>query len=415
MGQRVGVLSSVQGVLSFAYLPDYWQQEKAVKISTSFPLQDGPFDHQTTQAFFSGLLPDDYVRKRLARYLGLSERNVFSLLAEIGGECAGAISLYSPGKSPRDDVAPTYRILENEEAHDILSQLDKRPMMAGEEDIRISGAGAQDKLLVAIMDGKIAIPTGSTPSTHIIKPPIRGLQDSVHNEFFCMKLAKMMGFLVPDVEIYWLAGEPYYLVNRYDRHKNTDGFVTRLHQEDFCQALHIPPEQKYENEGGPSVATCFALLEERIRLGVMPGQDKIRLLQAILFNFLIGNGDAHGKNFSLLYAGAGERFAPLYDLLSTIIYGNAFKAKMAMKIGGKYKFQEIGPRQIEVLATISGIHKNFIDKQVKGLSTKIRPYAQSLMEQLNSSPQTASPIYEQIFHVIEKHTHQLKTVTAEMI
>ena len=150
-----------------------------------------------TSSFFSGLLPDEDVRCRLAKYLGLSKENIFSLLKEIGGECAGAISLYPEVIDP-DFETENYRVLDDAEGDDILSSLDKRPLLAGEEGVRISGAGAQNKLIIAFVNGKIAIPTGTAPSTHIIKPAILGIEESVQNEYFCMKLAQKVGLPVPD-------------------------------------------------------------------------------------------------------------------------------------------------------------------------------------------------------------------------
>ncbi|MDP4840521.1 MAG: HipA N-terminal domain-containing protein, partial [Alphaproteobacteria bacterium] len=216
-GIQIGKLYSLKdGELSFAYNKSYLITPKASKLSASLPLQEAPFDHGPTFAFFTGLLPDEYVRRRLARYLGLSEKNTFALLKEIGGECAGAVSLYPEDQSPDKQIKSTYRILENPEAHDILSHLDKRPMLAGEDDIRISGAGAQNKLIISLIRDKVAIPTGNAPSTHIIKPAIKDIAHSVHNEFFCMKLAKAVGLPVPEVYIRWLEHEPYYLIERYD-------------------------------------------------------------------------------------------------------------------------------------------------------------------------------------------------------
>ncbi len=140
------------------------------------------------------------------------------------------------------------------------------------------------------------------------------------------------GAASPRFFIYWLKERPYYLIKRYDRRKNRHGKVIRLHQEDFCQALYLPPEMKYENEGGPTLENCFGLLEERIKTGSMASKNKIILLEGIIFNFLIGNGDAHGKNFSLLYDKNIELLAPFYDLMNTVVYSNRFKVKMAMKI-----------------------------------------------------------------------------------
>lgn len=392
----IGRLSSRQGILNFEYDESYLKKESAVKLSAAFPLQAGTFDHLATSAFFSGLLPDDSVRRRLARYLGISEKNTFALLKEIGGECAGAVSVYQEGHAPDTEQEYRYKVLEDKEAHEILSAINKRPMMVGEEDIRISGAGAQDKLIVALVEGKLAIPMGNTPSTHIIKPAIKDLDNSVFNEFFCLRLAKAMKLDAPEVSVYWLENEPYYLIERYDRRKTQDGKIIRLHQEDFCQALNIPPEQKYENEGGPSLQQCFGLLDARIKRGNMAGVNKLTFLRATIFNFIIGNGDAHGKNFSLLYDGNAEELAPLYDLMNTVVYFDSFKVKMAMKIGGKYKFRDVYPRHFEVLAETVGLKPSFVHSELKKMSETIIPTARELQSKLNSDPLTSSPIYEDI-------------------
>ncbi len=404
-GTQIGKLYSHKGgELSFTYNASYLMTPKASKLSASLPLGEASFGHGTTFSFFTGLLPDEYVRKRLARYLGLSEKNIFALLKEIGGECAGAVSLYPEGHSPGTQTTPTYRILEDSEAHDILAHLDKRPMLAGEEDIRISGAGAQNKLIISLLNGKIAIPTGNTPSTHIIKPAIRDIARSVHNEFFCMKLAKAAGLPVPEVYIHWLEKEPYYLIERYDRVSSKEGDIKRLHQEDFCQALHIPAEQKYESEGGPGLFQCFTFLDQRISSGSMAGRNKITLLEGVIFNFLIGNGDAHGKNFSLLYERETESLAPFYDMMSTVIYTGAFKAKMAMKLAGQSKFKDVVLRHFERLGDDIGFRRDFVRKKVNSLTQKVLAEAVPLRDELNKNLKTASPIYDEILETIIKHS-----------
>lgn len=405
--QFIGKLYSNMATLSFQYDATYVEKKEVLKLSVSLPLQRNAFDHATTAAFFAGLLPDDHVRVQLARTLHLSAKNTFALLKAIGGECAGAVSVYPEGVTPKSAQTPTYKILDLTEATKILSSLDKHPLMAGEEDIRISGAGTQNKLMISFVEGNIAIPTGNTPSTHIIKPAIKDLEASVHNEFFCMRLAQRVGLPVPAVEIFWLQEQPYYLVERYDRKREKNGLVTRLHQEDFCQALHIPPEIKYEDEAGTTLADCFGLLDTRIQLGSMAGKNKLLLLDVVIFNFIIGNGDAHGKNFSLLYHAQQEALAPFYDLLCTMVYSNPHKAKMAMKIGGKYKFKEVQPRHWEQLAEDLGFKPEFVKNKILKLSRQISEEALSLSQALNQNPNTASSIYEKILTVIQQHTKKL--------
>ena len=410
-GQFIGRLYSDNATLSFSYDQRYLDNQNASKLSASFPLGDTVFDHKVTSAFFSGLLPEGNVRMQLAKYLGISERNTFALLKDIGGECAGAVSVYPQGFSPKADDEPTYLVLENNEADAVLTSLDTRPLLVGEEDVRISGAGAQDKLMIAFVDGKIAVPTGNTPSTHIIKPPIKDLEETVHNEFFCMKLADAVGLRVPKAEIFWLKEKPYYLVERYDRKRDESGTIRRLHQEDFCQAMRISPEIKYENEGGPSLEQCFALLDERIGSGSMSGRNKLSLFHGVVFNFLIGNGDAHGKNFSILYEeGEAESLSPFYDLMCTVVYSNAYKARMAMKLGGKYKFKDVAARHWEKLGSALGFRADFVRRQVLIMNDRIVEAAVRLSGELNEKPETASPIYEKITDVINSNQAPMKNL-----
>jgi serine/threonine-protein kinase HipA len=365
----VGELVSEQGKLFFSYDKDYLQTPTARPISTTMPLSFDIYTHSIVAPYFSGLLPDEGVRYRLAKYLQISERNIFGLLQAIGGECAGAVSIKAHPTSTANQES-NYIVLDDKEALDVMRSLEKRPFLVGEDDIRISAAGAQCKLMIGFVDGKIAIPKGSTPSTHIIKPNIPGFEGTVLNEFFCMTLAKRIGLRSPSVQIYKINHTSFYVVERYDRTIYKDQ-ITRLHQEDFCQILNIPPEIKYENEGGPSIIDCFGVMDQFIQLGRMPGIDKLRLLKLIIFNFLIGNTDAHGKNFSVVYQRNGITLAPCYDLLSTVIYSSNAKDKMAMKIGGEYELRQIQPRHWNKLANQIGFKESFVFQQIKKISLDI--------------------------------------------
>lgn len=407
----IGKLTQDRVSLSFAYEEAYLKDKNAVPLSVSMPLTQSSFTGSIVASFFSGLLPDEQVRVRLGRYLGISARNTFALLREIGGDCAGALSLFPEGVSPLSQNAHSFRVLSDTEAWDILSHLDKHPMLAGEEGIRMSGAGAQDKLMIAFVGNNIAIPTENTPSTHIIKPQIKGIEFSVQNEFFCMRLARKVGLSVPEARIFSLNGEVFYLVKRYDRRIEHDGRATRLHQEDFCQALYIAPEQKYENEGGPTLQMCFSLLDEKIKSGFMAGIHKVAFLRAVIFNYLIGNGDAHGKNFSLLYEGQAQSLAPLYDLMCTLVYDHSFKGKMAMKIGGKYAFQDVTLRHFDVLAQQISLKSSFVKKEIQHMCQNILPQACDLIREIEHEGGSPCEIYERIVCVIEKNVGRLKNLT----
>lgn len=314
--------------------------------------------------FFAGVLPEQSQRDVIAKNLGISAKNDFAMLEQIGGECAGAVTFVPAGQtlSQRND---RYRQLDRSEMEEILERLPRRPLLAGEDGIRLSLAGAQDKIAVHVADSEISVPLGGAPSTHILKPAMRRFEGTVFNEALCMKLAALAGLNAAKVEIGKAGAIDYLLVERYDRIPGARS-IERVHQEDFCQALGVVPENKYQNEGGPSLQQCFALVRD---LSAAPVIDLQRLLDAVIYNFLIGNNDAHGKNFSLIYQ-EGTRFAPLYDVLCTVYYPDLSK-KMAMKIGGEYEADKIHARHFEQLAEEAGLAKPLVRRRVTELAEAI--------------------------------------------
>jgi serine/threonine-protein kinase HipA len=250
--------------------------------------------------------------------------------------------------------------LTDKELVEILDELPHRPMLAGRDGIRLSLAGAQDKLPV-IFDGvRIGLPRSGASSSHILKPAIQSVEASVRNEGFCMALAEVMQLKPAKALIHNVNGREYLLVERYDRLIDLKGRRQRLHQEDFCQALGVVPEMKYQNEGGPDLPQCFDIVRRITRPSAL---HVLRLLDYVIFNALIGNHDAHGKNFSLLYLGDATALSPCYDILSTAIYPNLTQ-KMAMKIGSKYKFSEIYARHWEQFAQEAGLAKPQAKKRI---------------------------------------------------
>ncbi|HEU5281594.1 MAG TPA: type II toxin-antitoxin system HipA family toxin [Gammaproteobacteria bacterium] len=345
----VGLLEQDQhGDINFSYAHSWLINASAFQISCSLPLRDATYNRKACRAYFDGLLPEENQRRIIAKNLGISANNDFSMLAKIGGECAGALSFIPHGEKPNNSQL-AYREIKKNELVNILNQLPKRPLLAGELGVRLSLAGVQDKLAVYVESDKTFIPLETSPSTHIIKPDFGFYEGVVYNEAFCMGLAKKVGLNVANVEIKQVENIEYLLIERYDRFRedylNATSIVKRYHQEDFCQAIGVPAIDKYQCDGGPSLKQCFELIR---RESSMPVVDLSRLLQAVLYNLLIGNCDAHGKNFSFLYA-EGLHLSPLYDLLSTVYYKELDK-KMAMKLGGEYHIDRIGLSEIDRLA-----------------------------------------------------------------
>ena len=354
------------GQMSFEYLESWLAQPGAAALSQSLPLRKEGFPAKECRGFFGGILPEESKREIIARNLGISARNDYAMLEQIGGECAGAVTFLPVGQElPKRDYH--YRKLDAKELAGILRELPKRPLLAGEKGIRLSLAGAQDKVAVRIEDEEVSLPLGGAPSTHILKPAVERFAGVVFNEALCMTLATHMNLPAAKVETRKVEDVEYLQVERYDRkHVTIDGApsVERLHQEDFCQAQNIVSELKYQKEGGPSFKQCFTLLRN---VSTAPVLDLANLLDAVIFNYLIGNNDAHGKNFSLLYPDKEIRLAPLYDATSTIYYPE-LNSDMAMRIGREYSADKVTPKDFEQLAGDAGLAKPLVRRRVPELA-----------------------------------------------
>lgn len=398
LGQSVGQLIQADGRLSFSYSPRWLQSPSAQPLSRSLPLRPESFDDKATRPFFAGLLPEGDKRKLVAMALQVSPQNDYALLNGIGGECAGAVTLLEPGQQPTGLPSEQYvRWLDDGELIAILDELPRRPMLAGKDGLRLSLAGAQDKLPVVFVNGHIGLPKQNTPSSHILKPAISAVEGSVYNEGFCMALAMRLKLSVASTSIRRVADRVYLLVERYDRLRQPDGSLQRLHQEDFCQALGVAPEYKYQNEGGPDLTQCFDLIRKATR----PSAPQVlRLLDYVIFNALIGNHDAHAKNFSLIYTRRGTVLAPLYDTLSTAVYAN-LTDKMAMKIGSKYKFTEVQKQHWEQFAQAAGLSPVQVKKRVLTLASLLPSEAVSLRHELTTQDLNHD-ILSEIVGIIER-------------
>lgn len=398
LGQSVGQLIQADGRLSFSYSPRWLQSPSAQPLSRRLPLRPEPFDDKATRPFFAGLLPEEDKRKLVAMALQVSPQNDYALLNGIGGECAGAVTLLEPGQQPTGLPSEQYvRWLDDGELIAILDELPRRPMLAGKDGLRLSLAGAQDKLPVVFVNGHIGLPKQNTPSSHILKPAISAVEGSVYNEGFCMALAMRLKLSVASTSIRRVADRVYLLVERYDRLRQPDGSLQRLHQEDFCQALGVAPEYKYQNEGGPDLTQCFDLIRKATR----PSAPQVlRLLDYVIFNALIGNRDAHAKNFSLIYTRRGTVLAPLYDTLSTAVYAN-LTDKMAMKIGSKYKFTEVQKQHWEQFAQAAGLSPVQVKKRILTLASLLPSEAVSLRHELTTQDLNHD-ILSEIVGIIER-------------
>lgn len=320
-GTRVALIDQERARLRLAYTDDALARYPlgVPLLSLSLPLTSERYTHGLVRPFLDGLLPEDEPRQIVANDLGLFREDTFGLIRVLGRDCAGALVI-----QPADDPPPpnpTTRSAEplgDTEIGELVANLRSAPLGVGGS-VRLSLAGVQEKLVLTRMpDGRWGRPVAGTPSTHILKPEIDRYPKTVENEVFCMRLARNLGLRVPAVEMTTIAGRRLIVIDRYDRVVHEDGSVERIHQEDFCQATGIPPEKKYEEDGGPSLRRIAGILQD-----VAAPDSLDELLRLVTLNVLVGNGDAHGKNYSLLHEPSGAlRLAPVYDVVSTIVYGD---------------------------------------------------------------------------------------------
>jgi len=360
--KRVGQLIKTSArQMQFAYDQAWLNDPEAFALSISLPLNHDTFDHAET--FFANVLPEGDVRTALCKKLGLSEKNDFGLLAEIGGEVAGAISIFDSSDIP---AYKTQQIeLDESKLAELLQSLEKSPFKALDGEIRLSLAGAQNKLPViqtGNVDTPFALPISpDLATTHIIKLQNPHFSDLVLNEWVCMRLAKAAGLNVPHVVVLPIEGQTHFIIERYDRSRGK-----RLHQEDFCQALAIDADNKYEAEGGPSLKDCAELIRDHSH---KPAADILQFVRWVLFNVLIGNRDAHGKNIAFLYTSRCE-LAPFYDLLSTQCY-EGLSDKFSMKIGGENRLDWLQKRHFERFAEEIGVKFSLVVKEFNKLVSLI--------------------------------------------
>lgn len=351
---------------TFTYHEDY-VRSGAPALSLTMPLRAAPWAGAVARNWFCNLLPEGVVRQAIVQRLRITDDD-FALLAAIGGECAGAVSLRVPeATTPVADEGET----------DLETVLARHREEGGEGSwalagtpLRLSLAGAQDKLAVVVeADGRLRLPHLGEPSSHILKPDsrrFRGLRDA---EALALALARRIGLDAANARLVSVLGKPALLIMRYDRVRAPDGRLQRLHQEDFCQALGYPDGRKYEANGGPGLAACSALVR-RLALGPRAVQG---LLDWVVFNALIGNADAHAKNLSLLCDRDGQRrLAPLYDLVPTVYLPESLlDRRPAMRIGQATRIDRIGTADWAAFAEATGYRKSYVLERVQTLAEAI--------------------------------------------
>lgn len=362
------------GAIDFQYESAWLEWEHAIPVSLSLPLREDAYRGAMVAAVFDNLLPDSAaLRRRVAEKVGAGGTDFYSLLDAIGRDCVGALQFIGEDDASEEGDRGSIR---GEPVHDsaiekLLQGLSQAPLgLSREEDFRISVAGAQEKTALLLHKGRWWKPSGTTPTTHILKKQIGRLPDgidlsnSVENEFYCLKLAAAFGLPVNKAEIHDFNETRALVVERFDRRWTADKRLLRIPQEDFCQALSVPPTRKYQSEGGPGLVQILDLLKGSDN----PAADRQTVFKAQMFFWLIGATDGHAKNFSIfLSPGGSYRLTPLYDVLTAQpsldagqVQRKQMKLSMSVGTNRHYRIGEIQRRHFVQTAIAAGLPKSAI-------------------------------------------------------
>ena len=363
-GLRVGTWTQARGTHALRYDPAWVGSPAGRMLSLSLPFTPGNVEHRgdAVANYFDNLLPDsDAIRSRIRSRFATASTGAFELLTAIGRDCVGAVQLLPDGENPvgfdRIDAEP----LTDAEVERVIAASLSGGRVLGQpeaDEFRIYLAGAQEKTALLFHRGKWCRPLGATPTTHILKLPLglvghlqMDMKDSVENEWLCARVMQAFGLNTASCEIVEFGTRKVLAVERFDRAHQADGWIARLPQEDFCQALGRPSTQKYESDGGPGIRDILRILET----GDRPADDMRAFLKAQVVYWMLAATDGHAKNFSLFHERGGEyRLTPFYDVLSAwplIGRGpgklDVHKVKLAMAVRSKsahWKLNEIHAR-----------------------------------------------------------------------
>lgn len=348
-GAPVGSITQTEGgLLAFQYRERALDEPETYRLSVRLPVRPDPYGHDAAMAFFENLLPEGEGRDLIAQARQFSAGDVPGLLGMVGGECAGAVSLWPTGVVP--PAEPAYRLLSEAE----VAALFGREYGAAATDMivaqRLSMSGVQQKMVFRRRDDRLELPLHGSPSNVIVKRAKSMYPGLVLNELACMRLLRACGF--QGAESQAIGGERLLFESRrYDREEDEGGALRRLHQEDLCQATGHRSAQKYQARGGPGYGEIAVVIR---RHSVDPLRDLETVARWALFNVLVGNNDAHAKNLSLLYSPEGLRLAPIYDVVSTEAYPQIDR-HFALDLGGQKTAEGLHPVALDKFARSLGM------------------------------------------------------------
>ncbi|MCA9065013.1 MAG: type II toxin-antitoxin system HipA family toxin [Planctomycetaceae bacterium] len=387
--------------IQFRYDDNWVSRAGSFPISLSLPL-DGRFDTSASHHFFVNLLPEASVRQQICQALRISVSNDFELLKAIGGDCAGALAITPDAERPAS--AGSYEPVSEEQLSAwSVGTPNAFSAVTGQNEVRLSLAGAQDKLPVHLVGEQVFVPCHGSPSTALLKFASPFYSHLPENETFVTMVASAAGLPVVDIQLRQTARARIAVIGRYDRMEQ-DGRFRRLHQEDFCQALGIATSKKYEKEGGPSLSQCAEVIRRHTSF---PLVELRKLLQWSLFNLLVGNADAHGKNISLLYSDRHSlTLAPFYDLVCTRNY-RQISRHMAMKYGNTTDPDLVTEIHLSALAADLRIRPQVVVKAMREMSDQILAAVPQVCEDF-AQRYGDSPVLERIPIIVRKQIRRIQ-------
>ena len=376
-GLRVGTWSVIRGIHELTYDPSWIGSPAGRPLSLSLPFTPSNESIRGAQvaSYFDNLLPDAAsIRLRIRDKFGTGSTDTFDLLRAIGRDCVGAVQLLPDGELPEGFDRIEGESLSDQRVANLIAATLSPARVLGQEqggdgDLRLSLAGAQEKTALLFHQGRWCRPLGATPTTHILKLPLgligqlqMDMQGSVENEWLCSRLLERLGLPTARCEILEFGSRKVLAVERFDRRLQDAGWIARLPQEDFCQALGLPGTLKYESDGGPGMRDILRVLDASLT----PKEDKRTFLKAQMTFWLLAATDGHAKNFSIFLERNGRhRLTPLYDVLSAWpVIGRGLhridvrKARLAMAVRSKnvhWKLSEIRPCSWDAIARLGGL------------------------------------------------------------
>lgn len=402
--QEIGTIDNARRGIRFTYNEEALGNARLPALSVSLPKRTDPYSSRYASAFFRNLLPEQSYGRLVASATDAELSDSLGLLGAIGGECPGAVSIWPAGQAPPSQHE--YDSLSSSDLEYLFTSRSSDGLGAAIARGRLSLPGVQEK--IALLQGEAGswkLPRGGAVTSHVLKHPSAEFPGLLANELLCMSLARRCDLEVSPVGIA-APGVDVLSVERFDRvavGASQSAPRQKIHQEDFCQALGIQPERKYEHEGGPGLPRCIDLIRESSSL---PADDLPRFILWVGFNYLIGNEDAHAKNLAFLYTPDGLRLTPHYDLVSTLVYPDLTRS-MAMQVGRAWEIRNIQRADWKRLAGLARLPQDIVRAKLLRLTDALSESIDEVVEVCRDELRD-DPVYAKVRQVVAQQTERIR-------